>query len=189
MPNMKREIITIAGDLGSGKSSNADRVAAALGYERFSSGDFARAVAKRHGMTIEALNLHSEEHPEIDHEIDDEVRRAGGRDKLVIDSRTAFHFVPDSFKVYLRLDPKIAAGRIYGQMLKGERVSQKAESVDDMYEQTILRRESERRRYRKLYGFDSTDASAFDLVIDTQNVPLKEVSAKIVEGYRKWLEA
>lgn len=184
----KRRIITIAGDLGSGKSSNADRVARKLGYDRFSSGDFARAVAKRHGMTIEELNLHSEEHPEIDHEIDEEVRRAGGRQDLVIDSRTAFHWIPESFKVYLKLDPKIAAGRIYGQLLKGERVSQSADSADEMHRQTLIRRDSERKRYLALYGFDSTDTSAFDLVIDTENVPLEEVSARILEEYGKWLE-
>lgn len=183
----KKTIITIAGDLGSGKSSNADRIAIALGYARFSSGDFARTVAQRHGMTIEDLNLHAEEHPEIDKEIDDEVKAAGSKENIVIDSRTAFHWIPDSFKVYLKLDPKLAAARIYEQMLQGQRVSQSADSVDHMYEQTIARRDSERKRYMSLYGFDSTDTSQFDLVIDTATAPLEKVSEKIVEEYRKWL--
>ncbi|HVS79524.1 MAG TPA: cytidylate kinase family protein [Candidatus Paceibacterota bacterium] len=183
----KKTIITIAGDLGSGKSSNADKAASLLGYSRFSSGDFARLVAKRHGMSIEELNEHAEEHPEIDHEIDDEVKAAGEREKLVIDSRTAFHWIPDSFKVYLKLDPKLAAARIYEQMLQGQRVSQHADSVDHMYEQTIRRKESERKRYLALYGFDSTDPSGFDLVIDTATAPLEKVSEKIIEEYKKWL--
>ena len=184
----KKSIITIAGDLGSGKSSNADKVAAILGYSRFSSGDFARAVAKRHKMTIEELNLHAEEHPDIDHEIDAEVRRTGSKEKIVIDSRTAFHWIPNSFKIYLKLDPKLAAARIYEQMLQGQRISQHAENVDDMYEKTIERRDSERKRYLTLYGFDSTDISAFDLVIDTATAPLEKVSERIMKGYLRWLK-
>jgi cytidylate kinase len=184
----KKTIITIAGDLGSGKSSNADRVAAILRFARFSSGDFARLVAKRHSMTIEELNEHAEEHPEIDHEIDEEVKKIGSKENIVIDSRTAFHWIPDSFKVYLKLDPKLAAARIYEQMLQGQRVSQHADSVDHMYEQTIRRKESERKRYLALYNFDSTDTSAFDLVIDTATAPLEKVSEKIIEEYKKWLE-
>lgn len=184
----KKTIITIAGDLGSGKSSNADRVAKILDYSRFSSGDFARLVAKEHEMTIEELNEHAEEHPEIDHEIDEEVRRSGEKEKLVIDSRTAFHFIPEAFKVYLKLDPKLAAARIYEQMLQGQRISQHAESVDDMYKKTIERRDSERKRYLSLYNFDSTDTSQFDLVIDTATAPLEKVSERIVEKYKKWQE-
>jgi cytidylate kinase len=183
-----KSIITIAGDLGSGKSSNADRVAATLGYSRFSSGDFARKVAKSHNMTIEELNAHAEEHPEIDHEIDDEVKKTGNLEKIVIDSRTAFHWIPDAFKVYLKLDPKLAAARIYEQMLQGQRISQHADSVDHMYEQTIQRRDSERKRYQTLYNFDSTDTSAFDLVIDTATAPLEKVSEKIIEEYERWLQ-
>ncbi len=186
---IRKTIIAIAGDLGSGKSSNADRVAHILEYARFSSGDFAREVAQRHNMTIEDLNLHAEEHPEIDREIDDKVREAGHREKLVIDSRTAFHWIPDSFKVYLKLDPKLAAARIYEQMLQGQRISQHAESIDDMYEKTIVRRDSERKRYLTLYNFDSTDTRAFDLVIDTATAPLEKVSERIIEEYKRWLES
>ncbi len=182
----KKSIITIAGDLGSGKSSNADKVAAILGYSRFSSGDFARAVAKRHKMTIEELNLHAEEHPDIDYEIDDEVRRTGKQENLVIDSRTAFHWIPESFKVYLKLDPQLAAARIFEQMLQGQRISQHAESVDDMYKKTIERRDSERKRYLTLYNFDSTDTTVFDLVIDTATAPLEKVSERIIEEYERW---
>jgi len=185
----KKTIITIAGDLGSGKSSNADKIAGLLDYSRFSSGDFMRAVAQRHGMTVEEINEHAEEHPEIDHEVDNEVKKAGEKEKLVIDSRTAFHWIPESFKVYLKLDPKLAAARIYEQMLQGQRISQHADSIDHMYEQTVRRKESERKRYLALYGFDSTDTSVFDLIIDTATAPLEKVSEKIIEEYQRWRDS
>lgn len=186
---MKRKtIITIAGAIGSGKSSTAKAVAARLGYKHFSSGDLFRSIAAEQGLSIEALNLSAEEREDIDHRVDKLLEKMGQTEEhLVIDSRLAFHWMSDSFKVYLALDPDIAAKRIFNHLLTEGRVSQTADSVEEVRRNINIRVESERKRYANLYVIDVTDTSPFDLVIDTRVNALDEVVDLVIENYKLWL--
>ncbi|MGH7249472.1 MAG: AAA family ATPase, partial [Minisyncoccia bacterium] len=87
----RKEIIAITGTLGSGKSSTADLVAKRLGFEHFSSGDFMRKIALDYGISLNELNIKAENNPEIDEKIDTEVKKIGKMNKVVVDSRLAFH--------------------------------------------------------------------------------------------------
>lgn len=184
---MKKHVITLTGLPGSGKSSTANAVAHTLGYRRFSSGDFARQVAAEHGITIEEWNKKAEEMPTLDFEVDEAVRKAGESTNLVIDSRIAFHWIPDAFKVFLTLDPRTAANRTFAQIQKEGRASQQASTAEEAYQNTLARIESERVRYKKLYDLDYTDESQYDLVVDTGINSIEEVAEKIVAAYQKWL--
>ena len=62
--------ISLAGDLGSGKSTVANILISRLGAEYYSTGAIVRAIAEERGMTVTELNKYMETHPEIDHEID-----------------------------------------------------------------------------------------------------------------------
>jgi cytidylate kinase len=53
----KKHIITIGGRPSSGKSSTAKAVAAALGYDHFSSGDLFRQLGKEHGIDVLQANI------------------------------------------------------------------------------------------------------------------------------------
>ena len=185
---MKKHIITLSGYPGSGKSSTADRLAAILEYKRFSSGDFMRAVAASRGLTLDELGTIAEDDRSVDDAIDTEIKKAGENDNLVIDSRLAYNWIPDSFKVYLKLDPHIAAARIFGHIQEVGRVGQTAETVEDVYEKMILRIESEKKRYHALYAIDYTNVQNFDLVVDTGSHTLEEVSQTILTEYKKWSE-
>ncbi len=68
---VKKQIITIAGSLGSGKSSTANRVAEILRYTRSSTGDFMRAIANERGISLEELSKQAETDPSIDQKLDD----------------------------------------------------------------------------------------------------------------------
>lgn len=187
---MKKEIITIGGSPGSGKSSTADLVAKALGYQRFSSGDFMRNIALERGISVNELSVKAENDDSIDKSIDAEVQKAGKMQKIVIDSRLAFHWIPDSFKVYLDLPPEIAKERIANN-LKTNKLRQESEGragVEEIYKKITERLESEKKRYWELYQVDHTDQKNFDLVIDTNKNNLKEVVDIIVSAYKKWLE-
>ena len=172
---------------GSGKSSTADRVAESLGYRRFSSGDFMRAIAKTHDVSLDDINRMAETDPRYDHEVDEMVRKMGEKDDVVIDSRLAFHWIPESFKVFLTLDPRIAAERTFVHIRETGRAQQTAESVEEVYRKLVARIASENTRYRTLYGVSYDDESAFDLVIDTGKFPLEEVARQVVEAYQRWL--
>ena len=112
----KKEIVTIAGTLGSGKSSTSDLVAKKLGFKRFSAGDFFRKIGLDLGISLNEVSKRAEVDPVIDKMTDDEVRKVGNMSKVVIDSRTAFHFIPEAFKIYLDLPPEIAKERILNNL-------------------------------------------------------------------------
>lgn len=186
----KKEIITINGCLGSGKSSTADLVAKALEYQRFSSGDFMRKIATDMGISLNELSSQAENDHSIDLKIDDEVKKIGEMNKVVIDSRLAFHWIPTSFKVYLNLPPEIAKQRILNN-LKVNALRQKSESssnVEEILEKITHRLESEKKRYMEYYGVDHTNLNNFDLVIDTNANNLHQVVNIVVSEYKKWLE-
>ena len=188
MNNMKKEIITIAGAPGSGKSSTADLVAGKLGFKRFSSGDFMRKISLKRGVSLNELSKIAEEDTEIDRIIDAEVKTVGENEKIVVDSRLAFHFIPDSFKVFLDLPLEISKERIFDN-LKINKLRQESEGSlnrEEIYRKIISRLESERKRYRELYNIDHTDKRNFDLVIDTNKNNLNQVAEIILREYKKW---
>ena len=185
---MKKHIITITGYPGSGKSDTAKGVARTLGYEHFSSGDMFRKMAAGRGLSIEEINFAAEKQKQIDSEVDELLVKLGKeKNKLVIDSRTAFHWIPDSFKVYLDLDPKVAAERTFLQIQKVGRISQGAQSVEEVRENTLKRIQSEQKRYQSLYQIDVTNKKQFDLVVDTAAFDLKRVISLVIEKYKQWL--
>lgn len=186
---MKKEIITITGTLGSGKSSTVDLVAKKLGFKRFSSGNFMRKIALEMHTSLNELNLKAEKGNEIDTRIDDEVKKEGKKNQIVIDSRLAFHWIPESFKVYLDLPPEIAKGRILNNLKENKlrRESEESLTADEIYKKIISRRESEIKRYKELYGIDNyTDKNNFDLVIDTNKNNLNQVVDIVISEYKKW---
>jgi len=186
---MKKEIITICGGLGSGKSSTAKRVAGELGYEHFSSGDFFRQVGLELGLSVNELNKRAETDPEIDYRTDEKLKKMRNSEKVVIDSRTAYHWIPESFKVYLDLPPEIAKGRILNSLhenLLRAQTDAKAATEEEVYEKMKERFESEQKRYWDLYKINNRDLSQFDLVVDTDKNNLEEVVKIVVDEYKKW---
>jgi cytidylate kinase len=184
---MKKEIVTIAGSLGSGKSSTAKAVAALLGFQHFSSGDLFRQIAVERGESIEAMNISAEAQRDIDLKVDDllqEMYRAS--EKLVIDSRMAWCWMPHSFKVFLVLDPDTAAERIFNQLAEEGRLSENAQSVEEVRNNIDRRSASEQRRYAALYAVNPTDPLNFDIVVNTRNNDLKTVTAIVIAAYRAW---
>jgi len=187
---MKRNIVVVNGPLGSGKSSTAKGVSKKLEYTHFSSGDIFREIAKEHGVSVEEINLIAEDKIDIDHEVDEKLRHVyENMTDIVIDSRMAAHWMPEAFRVYLNLDPHIAAERIFNQIQEEGRESQSASSVEEVLKNTEIRLASEKKRYRSLYNFDPFDTENYNIVIDTQKNNLEEVIEIVVSEYKKWLES
>lgn len=187
---MKKEIITICGGLGSGKSSTAKMVAKLLNYQHFSSGDFFRQVGIELGLSVNEINKKAETDPDIDFRTDEKLRQLRDKEKIVVDSRTAFHWIPESFKVYLDLPPEIAKQRIVNS-LKENTIRAQSEQIktpEEAFEKMKERLESEQKRYWDLYKIDNSKKDQFDLVIDTNKNNLNEVVNIILEEYKKWRE-
>lgn len=189
----KKHIITIAGKLGSGKSSTAKMVAQILGYKHFSTGDFFRSIAIEKGVSTIELNKIAEKDLSIDKEIDDRSIKIGQiENNIVLDSRLGFYFIPNSFKVFLELDPKIASERILND--KKNNPNRQIETTgnfntkEDVLNSISERLNLEKKRYKELYGIDDhTKYNNFDLIIDTEKISLEEVCKKVIEEYNNWL--
>jgi len=113
-------------------------------------------------------------------------------ENIVLDSRLGFHFIPNSFKVFLELDPETASERILKDKENNPNRSKEASDAfntkESILEKINHRLLSERKRYKDLYEIeDHTSPENFDLVINTKEISLNEVSKKVIEEYKKWL--
>jgi CMP/dCMP kinase len=184
---MKKRIITIAGSPGSGKSSTARAVAAALGFRHYSSGDLFRQIAVERNESIEATNIAAEIRRDIDLRVDGLLQQLyRSADNLVIDSRMAWHWMPSSFKVLILLDVQTAARRIFEHSQIEGRISEEAKSIAEVRRSIIRRFDSEKKRYRALYGVDFTDPMNFDVTLSTRENGLQTVAAMVCATYSAW---
>lgn len=179
--------ITITGDLGSGKSVVSKILESTLGYEIYSTGKVQREIATRYGMTTLELNQYAETHPEIDEEIDSAfIRLNSASEGYIVDSRLAWHFMPNSFKIYMRVPYEVAAARIMADTTrKGEQYS----SLIDAVTKLKARKDSENSRFLEKYGCDCSNMDNFDYVADTQNASPEEVAKGILEAFEAWKKA
>ena len=172
--------ISLAGDLGSGKSTVGKILSQRLGAEVYSTGTIQRQIATEMGMTTLQLNQYMETHPEIDGKIDDGLRALEHSEKnLIIDSRMAWHFVPSSFSVYMAADSYVSAERI----LKAGRESEPFKTVEEAVASISDRRKSEMFRYSHLYGVNIKDLENYDYVIDTSYIPPEIVAEHIAAHF------
>ena len=178
------KIITLTGDLGSGKSTVSKILIERLNYNYVYTGKIQREIANRYQMSTLELNQYAETHPEIDTEIDATFKALNDSTDLVVDSRLAWFFIPKSYKVFLKTEITVAADRISNdRQRKNEEYVSKEEAIRDI----IARKTSENKRYMELYGADCSDLSNFDLVIDTSYITPEKVVDMIIAGYRAWL--
>lgn len=182
-----KNIITIAGFPGSGKSSVARMVAADLGYDHFSSGELFRMLAEEEGLDLLSASVSAEQDADIDLAVDRKLRQIGEhQDKLVIDSRMAWYWIPESFKVFLTLDFETAAKRIIETKEARKNANENIPTNVAEYAGILEARfESERRRYQALYKVDLSDKSNYDLIIDTKANDQEAVSKAILTAYQK----
>lgn len=177
---LNHEKISIAGDLGSGKSLIGKLLGKKTGFKFYSTGGIQREIASRHGITTLELNKLSEESFEIDEEIDTFTRKLSeSSESFIIDSRMAWYFIPNSFKIYLQVNVDIAAKRIfYDKSRKNENYP----NFDSAKNDIIRRKKSEVYRFRKYYQVDCDNMDHFDLVIDTSYSTPDEIIETILNN-------
>jgi CMP/dCMP kinase len=166
--------ISITGDLGSGKSTIAKILAEEFDAKYLSTGAIQRNIASRYGMNTLEMNKYADKHKEIDDEIDNVLRDLNTSDKsFVIDSRLAWFFIPNSFKLYFTTDIEVAAKRILND---STRVNEDYSTVEDAIADISERKKSENERFLKLYGADCANYKNFDLVLNTTELKTVAIS-------------
>lgn len=183
----KRKIISIAGDLSSGKTTVTKLMQDSLGYEIYRNGEYFRKLAVDMGMSVTEFNEYVKEHPEIDRQIEQSAKEyAATHENLIIDARLGWYAVPESFKIYLRVDTDEAAKRAFGD--PNRKKSENFATVEEQKADLIKRFNLENERYFNLYGVHKEDMSNYDFVLDTTHLTPEEVNQKILEAYEAWLE-
>jgi cytidylate kinase len=174
--------ITITGMLGSGKSTICKIISEQKGYEIYSTGKIQRQVASQKGVTTLELNKMMVEHPELDSIIDNETIRISDENKnrtIIFDSRMAWFFVKESYKIFLTVDPFVSAQRV----TKADRGD--VEGYADVHEaklKLIERAQAEHERFIRIYNADYWDYCNYDLILDaTWHDP--DTLASIIMGH------
>ena len=174
----KRIKISVTGDLGSGKSTVCRYLKENFGLNVYSIGLIQRSLAVKYNMDVCAFNKYMETHPEIDEEIDAELTEIGKRDEdMVLDSRMAWHFVPESFKVFLSVDLDAAARRI---MTDQRGTVESYTTMEEAKNKLIERKRSENMRYITKYGVDCSKPENYDLIINTTDISPEQVAKAIM---------
>ncbi len=174
--------ITLTGDLGSGKSATSKILCQETGFSYLSTGQIQRKLAAELGMDTLEMNRKADSDPSIDEKIDSVFIGLNQTEEgYIVDSRLAWHFLPQSFKVYLAVDPIVAVTRI---MSDPGRNSEQYESAEEAVAKIQARKESENARFLLKYGVDCGNLENYDLLIDTTNRPPSEVADLILQAWR-----
>lgn len=175
--------ITINGQLGSGKSTVCSLLKNKYGFDVFSSGRIQRQIARKMNASTLDLNKISENDYSIDRYIDKVVVEFAENnigESVVFDSRLAWHFVPNSFKVRLTINPVTAAERIVPNRHTPE---ESYNSLEDAICRLSERQKSESLRYKSIYNVDIDDFKNYDLIMNTSQLSPEEVGDTIYEAY------
>ena len=183
-------IISFCGDEGSGKSTIAKKIAEELGYPRYYMGQIFRDMAKKRGMTIMEYVKSGEEDPNVDREVDEYILKlAGKQTDFVIESRTAWHLVPSSLKIYLQVSEEEGAKRIFKQLQQNKKDSRNELNKNASYTDALVnireRRKTDDLRYKKYYGIYIRDPKNYDFVLNTTDLSREEVFEKVIAFVRE----
>lgn len=178
--------ISLTGKPCSGKSTVAKILAEKYGFQIIGWGDVFKAEAKRRGMNAEEFNAFCLKDPSFDYYMDKETERLAKAlkgQKIIFDSRLAWHFAPKSFKVFVDISEDEMGKRLAGSDRSGK------EKIDDAEEaklHLINRFNLENQRYMKLYGVDNLNPKNYDLVLDSTSKTPEELADELYEACLKY---
>ena len=179
--------ITITGNLGSGKSTVCKELAK-IDYQIISTGTIFREIAKERGLSV--IELNEEVNREIaagKHDIDDMIdnrsKKLGDElDNAVFDSRLAWNFVAESFKVFLMVDINEAANRVFND----NRDTETYASVQECKKALLDRQLLEQERFAQLYGIDYYSMNNYNLVLETTNATPETIAKEILKRFEEY---
>lgn len=177
--------ITITGGLYSGKSSVAKIICEEIDYTYFNVGELQRKLAVEKGMSIMEYNDYMFDN-NLDHEVDNKTVEIGReKQNLIFDARLAWYFIPDSFKIYLKVEIDIAVERAMNSKRgKSENYTSRREAKSNIIE----RRKLEVTRFQEMYNIDIDKDSNYDLVIDTSYMTMEDVIDKTLKKLRSIIQ-
>ena len=161
--------ITIFGMAGTGTSSVGKALTEKLGYRFVSGGDiFWRKKAEEMGITLLELHKLAKNDERFDKECDEAIKKFGKEnDNFVLESRLAWFFIPNSFKIKLVCDFETRVKRL----AERDGLSFKAAR-----EHVIAREKADEERYQRYYNISELGPDEkFDIIVDSTNTPADKI--------------
>jgi predicted cytidylate kinase len=170
--------ITLNGTLGSGKSTVGRALAQRLGVQYISTGQIFRELGHISNLDALQTNLEAETNTALDAAVDNKVHALNkSASDFIIDSRMAWHFIGDALHVFLSVSPELAARRV---MEDSTRLNEHYSSLQSAMDSLQARRESELRRYRRLYGVDIEHPANYALWVITDDAGVADIVGLIL---------
>ena len=164
---MKNLKIILSGNAGSGKSTVGKMLAERLKVNFLSVGEICRQKAVSMGLDINQFQEYLKSNIGFDKAMDRYiVDYAVAQTDYILDYRLGFHFLPESFKILLKVSDEIAFQRISSRVGKDEDFS--TGLMSDKIQLLRTRNELMRGRFIEIYGVDFCDEDNYDLVIDSE---------------------
>jgi len=165
--------ITISGFPGSGKTSVGKEIAKNFCCKFYSMGDLRGKMAVEKGMSLNEFNKLGESEFWTDGDVDLYQKKVGEvEDDFVMEGRLSYFFIPQSIKVFLKVDLREGAKRIFANQRDDE---DEVFSEDEMVLAIEKRIESDKKRYEKYYKVNCYLESEYDIVVNSTNMSIKEV--------------
>ncbi|MGI6347634.1 MAG: (d)CMP kinase [Patescibacteria group bacterium] len=177
-------IISISGFPGSGKSTIAKLLAEKLKWPRYYMGGLRREAAKKRGLTLAEYNKLGESDPSTDLEVDNYQKKLGEeKDNFIIEGRTSWHFIPHSIKIYLDVNKKAAAKRIFSHLQEENNRNEdhNLKTLEDVEKSIEERYLSDKKRYEQYFNIDVYDKNNYDFYLDTTNFNIQEVFNQVFD--------
>jgi len=182
-------IVVFAGLHGTGKSTIAKRVAQQINATFYSTGMAFRDLAKEKNMSLADFSKYSEQNLEIDKELDQKiVHMAQTRKDFVFDGQLPAYILKDlsHYNIMLKCDEKVRIERM---------ADRDSKSFEEQKYETLVREESERQRFIKLYNIDILNPTSilniYHLIVDTTTLGIEDIvsiCSHAVETKAKWLK-
>ena len=181
-------IISITGKPCSGKGTVGKIFCNKYNFKYMCTGDMFREIGEQMGYK-DILSFNSDTHiiKSIDEMVDNRTKEIGQsqlQENIVFDSRLAWHFIPQSFKVFIDVDLDIAAERL----LDAKRNSEEVKNIKEARRSLKKRWDTENTRYNELYNIDNTNLNNYNLVIDSSNFTPEEIADMIYVEYSKVMQ-
>jgi cytidylate kinase len=180
--------ITITGNLGSGKSTVGKLISEKHDFEIYSTGKVQRELARQMNLSTLELNQLMMSDRKYDHMIDDETARISRENKdknIIFDSRLAWHFVEESYKVFVSVNLDVAAERI----MKDQRGAvEKYSSIEEAKSLLAERAKTESIRYKDIYNLNYMDFSNYNLIIDSTYCDAETIAEIIMEEAKEYYD-
>ena len=179
-------IITITGKPCTGKSTMAEIFIKKYGFDRVYAGAIFKRHARELGIDITDLAKSTEIY-EIDKRVDTELEQIYTtrlRDNLLIESRTAWSFMPKAFNVFIDIPNNVMAERLFNsdrpENERGKNLNEALQKVTERYNADVD-------RYKLLYNIDCDNLNNYTYVIDNSNLTPEQTADKIYEEYLKFV--